>query len=110
MRRARHRADLPQLGQRPGLEELAVQFRLQPYWAFRRRRPCGFEGDLPRRRHPALPRAALRVPRRRRRLGRPAVRRPDRTLGAARRAGSGTHEAGEARPQAADEHGREVRL
>jgi len=55
------------------------------------------------RRHPALPEAALRVSRRRRRLGLPAVRRSDRTLGAARRGGARTHEAGKARPQIADE-------
>ena len=41
------------------------------------------QGDLPRRRHPALPGTAVCVSRRRRRLGLPVVRRPDRALGAA---------------------------
>ena len=69
MRRARHRADLPQRLEQPGPAPVADQFHLQPYRPFRRRRPCDRQGDLPRRRHPALPGTALRVPRRRRRLG-----------------------------------------
>ena len=38
------------------------------------------------------------------------VRRPDRALGTPQRQGAGTHEAGEARREAADEPGREIRL
>src|SRR5207253_8390107 len=91
-----------------GAAELAVELRLQPYRPFRGGRPRRLKGDLSRRRHPALPEAALRVSRRRRRLGLPAVRRSDRTLGAARRDGARTHEAGKARPQIADENGREI--
>ena len=69
MRRARHRADLPQRQQQPGSAAVADQFHLQPYRPFRRGRACDRQGDLPRRRHPALPGTALCLPRRRRRLG-----------------------------------------
>jgi len=41
------------------------------------------QGDFPGRRHPALSGIAVRVPRRRCGLGQPALRRPDRALGAA---------------------------
>ena len=110
VRRAQDRADLPQRGQRPGPAQLAEQLRLQPHRPFRGGRPRGGEGDLPGRRDAALPRAALRLPRRRRRLGLPALRRPHRALGAARRAGAGAHGSAQARPQAAAEPRREVRL
>ena len=85
--RARHRADLPH--RRPQLwrAQQPDQLHLQPHRPFRRGRPRRRQGAVPRRRDPALPRSALRVPRRRRRLGLPAVRRPDRALGAARRQG-----------------------
>ena len=110
MRRARHRADLPFERQRPGAAQFAVEFRLQPYRPFRRRRSCGVEGDLPRRRHKALPGTALCVPRRRGRLGGAALGRSDGALGAARRPGAGAHEARKARPQAVDGPRREARL
>ena len=79
---ARDRADLPQRGQQPGPAAVADQLRLQPHRSFRRRRPRGLQGHLPGRRDPALPGAAVRLPRRRRGLGLPDVRRPDRALGA----------------------------
>ena len=69
MRRIRHRPDLPQRRQQPGPAPVADQFLLQPYRPFRRRRACDRQGDLPRRRHKALPGAALRLSRRRGRLG-----------------------------------------
>ncbi len=55
MRGIGHRADLPQRQQQPGPAAVADQFLLQPYRPFRRRRPCDRQGDLPRRRHAALP-------------------------------------------------------
>ena len=88
-----HRADLPQHRQQPGAAQLADQLHLQPYRPFRRCRPCRRQGHLPRRRHPALPGAALCLPRRRRRLGLAVVRRSDRALGAAQRQGARKHAA-----------------
>ena len=73
-------------GSNQGLRLSPVELRLQPHRPLRRRRPRGLQGDLPGRRDPALPRAAVRLPRGRRRLGVPALRRPDRALGAAQRA------------------------
>ena len=70
-----------------GAAQSPDQLHLQPYRPFRRGRARGRQGPVPRRRHAALPRSALRLPRRRRRLGLPALRRPDRALGAARRQG-----------------------
>ena len=58
----------------------------------------------------ALPGSALRLPRRRRRLGLPAVRRSDRALGAARRQGHRLHEPRQARPETAAPDGRQIRL
>ena len=54
VRRARDRADLPLERQRPGAAQPPVEFRLQPYRPFRRRRPCGlpraiFLGGVTRR-------------------------------------------------------------
>ena len=88
-------------GSNQALRNFADQLRLQPYRPFRRCRPCRRQGHLPRRRDAALPGAALRLPRRRRRLGLPVVRRSDRALGAAQRQGAGAHAAGQARPRAA---------
>ena len=65
-----------------------------------------FLGGVTRR----FPRAQFRLSRRRRRLGRAAIRRSDRALGAAQRQGARTHGPGKARPQAADGPGREARL
>ena len=106
---ARHRPDLPQLRQQPGPPAVAVELRLQPHRPLRRRGPRGVQGDLPRRRDPALPRAAVRVPRGRGRLGVPALRRPDRALGAAQRQGARADGPAQARPRAPVEPGREVR-
>ena len=58
----------------------------------------------------AFPGTALCLPRRRRRLGRAAVRRSDGALGTPQHQGARKHEAGEARPRHADELRREVRL
>ncbi len=110
MHRARHRADLPFERQRPGAAQQPVELRLQPYRPFRRRRPRGRQGHLPRRRDPALPGAQLRLPRRRRRLGRAAVRRSDRALGAPRRPGAEAHAPRQARPQASARPRRAARL
>jgi len=49
------------------------QLHVQPHRPLRQRRPQRGQGPLPRRRDPALPRSALRVPRGRRGLGLPAV-------------------------------------
>src|SRR5215210_7350646 len=82
-----------QLGEAPrhAAEEKSLRYR---------GRARGSEGTFPRRRDAALPRAALRIPRRRSRLGLPALRRPDRALGAKRRAGVEAHGPGQARSQA----------
>ena len=77
--------------QQPGPAAVADQFHLQPYRPFRRGRPCDRQGDLPRRRDPALPAIAVCLSRRRRRLGLAIVRRSDRALGAAQRQGVGAH-------------------
>ena len=65
---------------------------------------------VPRRRDPALPRSAFRLPRRRRRLGLPAVLRPDRALGAARRQGARLYGPEQARPAVVAPAGRQIRL
>ena len=93
-----------------GLRNNPTQFHLQPYRPFRGGRARGGEGAVPRRRHPALPGSALRLPRRRRRLGLPALRRSDRALGAARRQGHRLHEPRQARPETAAPDGRQIRL
>ena len=73
--------------------QFAVELHLQPYRSLRGGRSCGGEGAVPRRRHPPLPRSALRL-RRRRRLGLPALRRFDRASGTAwrRRGSPGEHQ------------------
>jgi hypothetical protein len=65
-----------------------------------------FLGGVTRR----FPDLQLRLPRRRRRLGLPALLRPDRALGAARRQGPREHGSREARPEAAARAGRQIRL
>ena len=65
-----------------------------------------FLGGVTRR----FPDLRFALPRRRRRLGLPAVRRPDRALGAARRQGHRLHGPDQARPHAAARAGRQVRL
>ena len=73
MPRIEDRADLPY--RRPQLwpAQQPDQLHLQPYRPFRRGRPCGRQGAVPRRGDAALPGSALRLSRRRRRLGLPAV-------------------------------------
>ena len=93
-----------------GLRNSPTEFRLQPYRPFRRRRPCGRR----RRSSSAASRGASRNCASRSSkaasAGRPALRRSDGALGAARRPGAGAHEARQARPQAADGPRREARL
>ena len=74
--RAQHRAVVPFRRAALGPPAVAVEFRLQPYRPFRRRQPRGLQGDVSRRRDAPLPGSQHGVPRRRRRLGLPLVRRP----------------------------------
>ena len=84
-----------------GLRNTREQLHLQPHRALRRRRSRRRQVPVPRRRHAALPRFALRVPRGRGRLGLPALRRSDRALGAARQGRPRIHGPEEARPPVA---------
>ena len=68
--------------------------------------PC----DHAMSRHPALFGIAFCLPRTRRRLGQPIVRRSDRALGAVQRQGIGAHAPRQARPHPIDEPRREIRL
>ena len=89
MHRAQGHAGLPHLLARHRLPRFAEQLRLQPSRRLRQRRRILLPlADL-QRRDPAFSEAELRLPRRRRRLGRQPLERHRRALGEAQRRGVG---------------------
>ena len=85
VRRARHRARVPQLAAGAPRHPVGDELRVQP-----RRRSCGepriaVQVVVPVGRDPPVPDAPLRLPRRRRRLGLQPARRPGGALGEAQR-------------------------
>ena len=81
--RARCRPRLPRTGRGLDLPRLDLESRLQPRGALRDGRQRGVQVVVPRRRQPAVPGAAVPLPRRRRRLGPLTARRSHRSLGEA---------------------------
>src|SRR2546427_4290972 len=81
--------------------ELAVELLLQSHRALRLGGPRRVQGALLRWGDAPVPRSELRLPRGRRRLGLHALRRSDRALGEAQRAGDPVDQADRARPRQA---------
>ena len=86
VRRARYRARVPQLAAVAPRDAIGNELRVQPHRWPRRESRIAVQVVVPLRRDAPLPHAALRIPRRRRRLGVQPARRPRRPLGEAQRA------------------------
>ena len=91
VRRARHRARVPQLAAGASRHAIGDELRVQPRRRSRGEPRIAVQVAVPVGRDPPLPDAALRLPRRRRRLGLQPARRPGRALGEAQRAARSAH-------------------
>ena len=88
MRRAQGCAHHPLVGSGMGQPPEHQQLHLQPHRPLRRRGRGVLQGAVPGRRHPPLPATPLRLPRRRRELGRVSLQRSLRALGKAQHRGA----------------------
>src|SRR6266849_2014002 len=109
VRRIEDRAHLPHRLARYRTAHVAEQFHLQPYRPLRGRGRGGMQGDFHGRRDTALSDAQVRLSRRRRRMGLPALRRPDWPLEETQLQGARRGQSRQPRQEAAAPALREIR-